>query len=40
MGNGLDDGKMDRSVVGRVLSEKPFNLRALSGALQGAWRLT
>ena len=34
------DTKADRCVVGHVLSGKPFNLCALSGALQGAWRLS
>ena len=29
-----------RSLVGYILSSKPFNLRALSSAFNGAWRLS
>ena len=39
MGEGLKESKENRCVVGRVLSGKPFNRCALSGALQGAWKL-
>ena len=34
------NNRHDRCLVGKLLSGKPFNLHALSGALQRAWKVS